>query len=135
MPTAERVLLDTHVLLWWKADRRRLSAAARRQLDDAAEVLVSPMTFWEIAMLVDKQRIALDRPTATWSHDLLAEDRMALAPVSPDIAIAAGELNPFQGDPVDRILTATAVEIGVPLLTKDARIRSHAKSSALRTVW
>ena len=75
MPTTERVLLDTHVLLWWKADRRRLSVSARRHIDQADELLVSPLTFWEVGMLVGKQRIALDRPTPTWCHDVLAEDR------------------------------------------------------------
>jgi PIN domain nuclease of toxin-antitoxin system len=135
MPTPERILLDTHVLLWWKADRRRLSATARRHIDDAAELLISPMTFWEVAMLVDKQRISLDRPTTSWSHDVLAEARISLAPLTAQIAVTAGELNPFPGDPVDRILTATAIEIGVPILTKDTRIRSHARGSALRAVW
>ena len=135
MPTAERILLDTHVLLWWKADRRRLSVAARRHIDDAAELLISPMTFWEIAMLVGKERIALDRPTSSWSHDVLAEARVSLAPLTAEIAVTAGGLRPFPGDPVDRILTATAVELGVPILTKDARIRSQARGNSLRAVW
>ena len=135
MPTAERVLLDTHVLLWWKADRRRLSPTARRHIDDATELLLSPMTFWEVTMLVDKQRIALDRPTMSWTHDVLAEARVFLAPATPEIAVAAGELGPFPGDPVDRILTATAIESGVPIVTKDARIRTYAHGSALRALW
>jgi PIN domain nuclease of toxin-antitoxin system len=135
MPTADRVLLDTHVLLWWKADRRRLSASARRHLDMAAQLLISPLTFWEIAMLVEKQRVALDRPTVTWSHDVLADARTALAPITTQIAVAAAELRPFRGDPVDRVLVATAIEGGVTMLTKDVRIREHARSSALRAVW
>jgi PIN domain nuclease of toxin-antitoxin system len=135
MPTAERILLDTHVLLWWKADRHRLSATARRHLDNAAELLISPLTFWEVAMLVEKERIALDRPTTAWSHDVLADGRTSLAPLTPAIAVAAGELSPFPGDPVDRILTATAVEEDVPFLTKDTRIRNHARGRKLRAVW
>ncbi|HEV7627192.1 MAG TPA: type II toxin-antitoxin system VapC family toxin, partial [Streptomyces sp.] len=123
------------VLLWWKADRRRLSATARRHLDEAPELLVSPLTFWEVAMLVSKQRIALDRPTATWTHDVLAEGRVTLAPITAEIAVAAGELGQFPGDPVDRVLAATAEVAGVPILTKDARIREHAKGRTLRAVW
>jgi PIN domain nuclease of toxin-antitoxin system len=88
-----------------------------------------------VAMLVDKRRISLDRPTTSWSHDVLAEARISLAPLTAQIAVNAGELRPFPGDPVDRILTATAVEIGVPILTKDTRIRSHARGSSLRAVW
>jgi PIN domain nuclease of toxin-antitoxin system len=135
MPSAERVLLDTHVLLWWKADRRRLSAAARRQIDEATELLLSPLTFWEVAMLVEKQRVALDRPTSAWSHDVLAEARMSLAPITAEVAVVAAELKQFQGDPVDRILTATAVVAGVPILTKDTKIRVHAKGHGLRVMW
>jgi PIN domain nuclease of toxin-antitoxin system len=135
MPTADRVLLDTHVVLWWKADRRRLSATARRHLDDATELLISPLTLWEVAMLVSKQRITLDRPTKTWAHDLLADPRIVLSPVSAEIAVAAAELADFHGDPVDRVLTATAEQGGCPLLTKDRQIRQYARTGVLRTVW
>jgi PIN domain nuclease of toxin-antitoxin system len=135
MPTAERILLDTHVLLWWKADRRRLSPTARRHIEQAAELLISPLTFWEVAMLVEKQRIALDRPTTAWTNDVLADQRVSLAQVTPEIAVAAAELSPFPGDPVDRILTATAIEHSLPMLTKDAGIRTHARGRSLRVVW
>jgi hypothetical protein len=56
-----------------------------------------------VAMLVDKRRISLDRPTTSWSHDVLAEARISLAPLTAQIAVTAGELSPFPGDPVDRI--------------------------------
>jgi PIN domain nuclease of toxin-antitoxin system len=135
MPTAERVVLDTHVLLWWKADRRRLSTTARRHLDETPELLISPLTFWEVAMLVRKERVALDRATTAWAHDVLAEPRTALAPVSPDIAVAAAELADFHGDPVDRILAATAEKLRCPLLTKDRLLRDYAKGRALDAVW
>ena len=135
MPTADRILLDTHVLLWWKGDRRRLSATARRHIDEAAELLISPLTFWEVTMLVGKGRIALDRTTRIWTEDVLAQARTSLAPVTTAIAVTAGELDRFQGDPVDRMLTATALEAGLPILTKDVRIRNYARESSLRAVW
>jgi PIN domain nuclease of toxin-antitoxin system len=143
MPTAERILLDTHVLLWWKADRRRLSPTARRHIE-AADLLISPMTFWEVAMLVEKQRIALDRPTTAWTNDVLADPRASLPPLTPGVAVAAAEFSPFPGDPVDRILTArpgergpdaTAVEHGLPILSKDTGIRTHARGRSLRVLW
>lgn len=135
MPTAERVVLDTHVLLWWKADRRGLSAAARRRLEETPELLISPMTFWEVAMLVGKERVALDRPTAAWARDVLADSRVALVPVSPEIAIGAAELIDFHGDPVDRVLAATAEHLRCPILTKDRFIRDYARGRALNAVW
>ena len=135
MPRTERVLLDTHALLWWKADRRRLSAAARRHIDEAAELLISPLTFWEVAMLVSKGRVALDRPVTTWSQHVLTGDRLALAPLTPEIAVVAGGFHPFRGDPIDRMLAATAEVNGVPILTKDNHIRELAKGRTLRAVW
>ena len=135
MPTAERVLLDTHVLLWWKADRRRLSATARRHIDQADELFLSPLTFWEVGMLVEKQRIALDRPTTTWCHDVLAEGRTSLAPITAEVAVAAAELEHFHGDPVDRILTATAVAAGLAIVTKDTQMRNYARGAPFRAVW
>src|SRR5438874_4700975 len=55
------VLLDTHVLLWWKAGGERLSARARRDIARADAVLLSPLSFWEIGMLTVRGRIRLDR--------------------------------------------------------------------------
>ena len=55
------ILLDTHAVLWWQAGSERLSATARRTIAAAGTILVSPVSFWEIALLVAKGRIGLDR--------------------------------------------------------------------------
>ena len=68
-------------------------------MSGASEALVSPITFWEVAMLVGKSRVALDRPILAWANDVLADPSFALAPMSIDIAVAAGELVGFHGDP------------------------------------
>lgn len=125
MPTADRVLADTHTLLWWRAGGARLSATASSTLDHASAVLVSPLTLWEVAMLVQKGRVSLDRPTLQWSNDLLAEDGIELAPLDEHIAVLAAELEPFHGDPVDRMLVATARVRHVPLVTKDRMIHDY----------
>jgi len=136
MPSTEPVLLDTHALLWWQAESDRLPAGTRERISAAKVVLVSPISCWEIAMLIDKERVRLDRSTAAWVRDLLATDNVDLAELTPGIAVAAGELPGFHGDPADRLLYATASVLGVPLLTKDRRLHDYAEPDrAGWSVW
>ena len=131
-----RVVLDTHALLWWHAKSNRLSTEALRAIKDASAVLVSPISFWEIAMLVQKGRVALDRPTYTWVSDFQSTDRVEIADLTPAIAVAAAALLDLHGDPADRILVATANAHGVALVTKDEKIHDHAKLTAsLTALW
>lgn len=131
-----RVVLDTHTLLWWHAESDRLSADALRAIDGAGSVLVSPISFWEVSMLVQKARIGLDRPTAVWVSDFLSTDRVEIAELTPAIAVRAAELLDLHGDPADRILVATATSLGVALVTKDEKIHAHAKlGSSLIALW
>jgi len=132
------ILLETHALLWWQAGGERLSAAATHAIARADVVLISPISCWEIATLLAKGRIALDRDVYVWVRDLLHTDGVELAPLSPQVAIAAALLGTagFHGDPADRFLYATALEQSVPLVTKDEVIRSYAeKAGDLRAIW
>ena len=132
------ILLDTHVLLWWQAGGDRLSATARRTIAAAAMILVSPVSFWEIALLVTKGRIGLDRDPSVWVQDFLQTDRVEVAELTPTAAVAAARLplSGFPGDPADGFLYATARERDVPFLSKDERIRAHARSVRdLRVIW
>jgi PIN domain nuclease of toxin-antitoxin system len=126
----QRVVLDTHTILWWHAESDRLSDVALRAIAGAPVVLVSPISFWEIAMLVQKGRVALDRPTAVWVSDFQSTDRVEIADLTPAIAVRAAELSDIHGDPADRILVATAGALGLPLVTKDDKIHAHAKLAA-----
>jgi PIN domain nuclease of toxin-antitoxin system len=132
------ILLDTHALLWWQAGGERLSPAASRAIARADSVLISPISCWEVAALLARGRIALDRDVHVWVRDLLGSDGVELAPLSPQVAVAAALLGAagFHGDPADRFLYATALEQSVPLVTKDETIRSYAeKAGDLRTIW
>lgn len=128
MPAEPRaVLLDTHALLWWRADGERLSATAASLIDRSASLLLSPMTFWEVGMLVDKRRIELDRSTAAWTADVLRHARVEIADLSPEVAVMASELPDFHGDPCDRLLYATARARRVPFVTKDGAMHGYAR--------
>jgi PIN domain nuclease of toxin-antitoxin system len=130
------VLLDTHVVLWWQAGGDRLTRAATRAIETASEILISPLTCWEIATLHRLGRIELDRDPLQWIRDLLAGERITHAPLTPEAAAWAGGLTAdFPGDPIDRLLYGTARDLRVPLITKDDRIRAAAAFADVRTIW
>ena len=136
MPNVDAVLLDTHALLWWQAGGARLSRTAARRIGRADVVYLSPITCWEVAMLVTKGRVALDRPVSAWVNDLLATSPADIADLTPTIAVTAGQLQDFHGDPADRIIYATAATRQLPLITKDARLHNLAASGQqVNVLW
>jgi len=129
-------LLDTHVLLWWQAGSSRLSEAASARLKNGARRQLSAISCWEVAMLSAKGRIELDRPVAAWFSDLITQEAIQIVEVTSPIAVKAGELSHFHGDPADRIIYATASETGATLITKDRMITDFADSSGdVDAVW
>jgi PIN domain nuclease of toxin-antitoxin system len=108
----DTVLLDTHALLWWQAGSGRLSRRALAAIRGAT-CQISPITCWEVATLVTKGRIALDRPVARWVADLVATE-VEVVDLTPSIAAAAGSLVDFHGDPADRLIYATAAARRIP---------------------
>ena len=130
----ESLLLDTHALLWWQAGSDRLSTRARRLIDSAPRLFLSAISVWELAMLVDQGSVALDRPTQIWVHDLLADGIVTLAELTPAIAVAAAQLDDFNGDHADRIIYATAVQNQLTLVTKDDRLADYARANGDATI-
>jgi PIN domain nuclease of toxin-antitoxin system len=111
----------------------RLPRRVRTRLRDAKEIGVSAISCWEIAMLVDRGRLQLDRDVLLWIRQSLAQPRMSLVPLAPEIAVAAAQLSTrFPGDPGDRIIYSTARQHGWQLVTADDHIREH--DPAL-TIW
>ena len=131
------VLLDTHALLWWVGGSRYLSAKARKEISHADTLLVSPASCWEIAVLVRKQRLSLDRDLFDWVRATFLLERVDLAALTPSAAASAGLLGgAFGGDFVDRLLYATAREMAVPLITRDEAIQALALATGdVRTIW
>jgi PIN domain nuclease of toxin-antitoxin system len=128
------VILDTHVLLWLAGDRDRLSDVAREKIESSDELAISVASVQEIAYLVARGRVAMDRPVETWISDALNVHQVrALAP-TVSTALRAGSLDPveFHGDPADRLIYATAVEHDALLVSADERLR---ESDPARVVW
>jgi PIN domain nuclease of toxin-antitoxin system len=131
------LLLDTHTLVWWQAGGDRLSRVARRAIEGAESILVSPLTPWEVATLQRRGRLELDRDPMDWARDLLRTPGISEAPLTPAAATWAGTLQDhFPGDPIDRLLYATARDLRVPFVTKDERLQAYASSARdVDVVW
>lgn len=118
------IVLDTQVLVWHVQGDQRLGSSARRFFDNAlknGDAAISTITYWEIAMLVEKNRIATRPDFVFRLRQYANEVGIAEIPVSADIAIAAGTLPNMHGDPADRIIVATAIDQH-QLLTADRHI-------------
>jgi len=127
------LLLDTHIVLWLNSGDERLGEATRRTIDTAwkagGRILISSVSVWEIAILVDKGFIELDLPVNEWVERFL--DRPGLEAVALDQVTAARAYSLHHlehRDPADRLLIASAIGLGCPLVTRDDRIRRFAKT-------
>lgn len=129
------IVLDTHVLVWWVAGTGRLSAAAKRAIDQRLRhgpVIASAITVLEIATAVRRGRLELGGPLDQWLADLLALPELRFEPVSVEIARLAGAFDdPTPGDPADRIILATAQTLRARLVSADDRLRA----SPVAVVW
>jgi len=131
------ILLDTHALVWWVADPKRIPAKARRAVDSAVKssesLAVSSISIWEIAMLVARKRLAFTIDAESWIASVEALPFFTFVPVDNRIAVRSVELEKFpHRDPADRIIVATALGLGALVVTADARLREY---KPLATVW
>ena len=129
------ILLDTHVVVWLAFDPSRLSRKAISAIDKARKggegLAICDIALLELAALVSKGRIHLDISLETFLQEV--EARFVLLPITGRAcALAFGLPEAYPKDPADRIIAATALAEGLPLLTADREIR---QSKALFTIW
>ncbi|MGE3074781.1 MAG: type II toxin-antitoxin system VapC family toxin [Dehalococcoidia bacterium] len=127
-------MVDTNVLVWIIGERRRLTAEAARTVSRAREVFVPAIVFWELAMLITRQRLRIGSNRYADVVALIVEDeRVVIQPLTPNIGLRAAQLSLNQSmDPADQLIAATALELDLPLVTADERLQSL---PGLRTIW
>ncbi len=133
-------ILDTHVWVWLMDGDSVLSPQVVGELEDAAEaglLYVSAASLWEIAAMERLGRIRLSVPIDAWLRDATSTPGLVVHPIDGDVAVDGARLpGAFPGDPVDRIIVATARTLGGALVTADPRLHEYAQSGhvALRAV-
>ncbi|MGH9490599.1 MAG: type II toxin-antitoxin system VapC family toxin [Terriglobales bacterium] len=128
----DRLLLDTHIALWLDSGDKQLRGATRARIDECwrggGTIFLSAVSAWELALLADTGRIALDVPAPEWIGRFLGRPGLAPAPLTCRAAARSYQLLPLEHrDPADRLLVATAIELNCSLVTYDARIVRFAK--------
>ena len=129
------VVLDTHVLVWLLDGSRRLGTSSRELIATSAErtaVSFSAISAWEIAMLVAKGRLELDRDVLDWLGSATRLPGVRVAPLSIEIAVGSTRLpGEMHGDPADRLIVATARHLDAALVTADRALLDYAVSGHL----
>lgn len=127
------VLLDTHVVHWWSAEPGRVSKPAGEALEEAEELVVAAISWFELAWLARHERITVNIPIRSWLEGLATQLRtIGVTPAIADTAVSLP--SSFPGDPADRLIYATAVEHDLRLVTKDRAILGHAHPRSL-AIW
>ena len=119
-----KLLLDTHVVLWWQRDDRRLNQAARRAIADADIVWVSAVSGWEAAIKMALGRLRLAEPFRV----LVAADDFSELPLTLAHADALAGLPRHHADPFDRVLVAQATVEGATIVSHDRALEPYGVS-------
>lgn len=128
------VVLDTHALLWWALDPDRLSPAAAACLRDMDRDggFASAISIWELGVKIQRGKLDLGIPIAEFAHRVETSAIVELLPVNTETWLRSLELTWDHRDPADRVIVATALLQGVPLVTADQEIH---RFSGATCIW
>ena len=118
-----KLLLDTHIWIWSHLEPGRLIPAVAAALEDSkTELWLSPISIWELLVLVGKGRVTLTSEVDDWVSLALDRAPMNEAPLTHEVALATRSIDLPHNDPADRLLAATATVLGLTLVTADRRL-------------
>jgi PIN domain nuclease of toxin-antitoxin system len=121
-----KLLLDTHALLWFYLDDPKLSDAARLIILDPANVkLVSPASYWEIAIKVSLGKYILTKPHAEAMHDAIDRNGFGVLPIEPTHTATLATLPFHHRDPFDRLIIAQALTEGLAIVGADTQFDAY----------
>lgn len=121
------IVLDTHILVWWVNGSGLLSKTAEKAINNTLaqgdEIIISSISAWEIAMLINKGRLVLSMDVENWLNTISQIEGIRFLPVDNEIGIKSTLLpGDFHKDPADRMIVATARKLAAPLVTADEKI-------------
>lgn len=125
-----RLLLDTHILVWFLDNSNELSSKIKNRIETAANqnsIFLSAISIWEIAQLESKKRIQTEFGIEEYVQRICDIQGINLAPLTPDICCLGANLPNFHKDPSDRIIVATSLILNAKLVTSDRHIIGYPK--------
>ena len=128
------IVLDTHALLWWALDPERLSGTAQgvcAQMERDGG-FASAISVWELGVKVRSGKLDLGMGLPEFVRRLQSSAAVELVPVDASIWLRTVMLDWSHRDPADRVIVATALEKGLPLLTRDEALHAY---GGVRCVW
>ena len=128
------IVLDTHIWVWWIDNNQRLTAKHRQWIQkyQSQGLGVSIVSCWEVAKLVEKNRLSFSCSVNEWLEGALAYPGVQLLDLILPIVVDSTQLSGFHSDPFDQIIVATARNYQCPLLTADAKIISYSGVTTLQ---
>ncbi|MCZ8065258.1 MAG: type II toxin-antitoxin system VapC family toxin [Microcystis sp.] len=128
------IILDTHIWLWWVDSSSRLTARLEQLIleHQVSQLGVSIFSCWEVAKLVEKNRVELSYPVDEWLNYAIAYPGVQLLPLTLPIIVQSTQLAGFHNDPADQIIVATAKVHNCPLLTVDEKILAYPDLNTLK---
>jgi PIN domain nuclease of toxin-antitoxin system len=131
------IAIDTHVLIWLATGARQMiSRKAMRRIGEElrnGEIWVSAISAWEIAMLVERDRLVLALDVESWLGKVSEIDAIRFQPVNNKIAIESLRLpGDSHKNPADRSIVATARTMGLALINADEKIQNYPH---VNTIW
>ena len=132
------IVLDTHVVLWWVNGDSRLSQGALAAIEkecmlDDGSILISAITAWEIALLLEKGRLTLSMVIEDWLDTVEEIEKVRIVPIDTATLVESTRLpGTFHKDPADRMIVALARHFNAELVTADEKINHY---RYVRTVW
>jgi len=118
-----KLLLDTHIWIWSVGDKARLRPRVLKALENSAnELWLSPISVWELMILVEKGRVVLNGDVEECIGQALKAGPFKEAPLTTEVALATREIRLSHRDPADTFLVATAKVFGLTLVTSDVRL-------------
>ena len=128
------IILDTHIWLWWVDSSSRLTARLEQLIleHQISQLGVSIFSCWEVAKLVEKNRVELSYPVDEWLNYAIAYPGVQLLPLTLPIIVQSTQLAGFHNDPADQIIVATAKVHNCLLLTVDEKILAYPDVNTLK---
>ena len=121
-----KLLLDTHIFIWWVDQPEKLSPAALSALEDEAnELLLSVASVWEMQIKIQLGKLKLSLPLKELINNQLETNDLTVSPVALTHVLALDSLPFHHKDPFDRLLIAQSVEEELTIVTTDSQFSAH----------